>query len=344
MDTTEKEQASQQNEVLLDVRNLTKYYPIKTNLGRRVIGTVKAVDGVSFQIRKGQSVGLVGESGCGKTTAGRCVLRAIDPTGGEILMHDGEKMVDVLALRRKELRTFRRHMQLIFQDPHSSLNPRMTVMQIIAEPLVIHKLARGRELQQRVRTLMEQVGLDPRYINRYPHAFSGGQRQRIGIARALALHPKLIVADEAVSALDMSMQAQILNLLKDLQRKLDLTYLFITHDLSVVRHFCDHVLVMYAGKLVEIAETQALFTKPMHPYTEALLAAAPHTTMGREENQLVLSGEVPDPAHRPPGCPFHPRCRFVEDRCRSEDPPLREVSVGRQSGCHLTEGLTLTGL
>ena len=337
-------QAGRGNGVLLEVRDLAKHFPVRTHLSRRLIGVVKAVDGVSFQVHKGETLGLVGESGSGKTTAGRCILRAIEPTCGQVLMHDGREMMDVLALGRKQLRAFRRHMQLIFQDPYSSLNPRMTVMQIIAEPLVIHGVVRRRSLEERVRSLMQQVGLDGRYLNRYPHAFSGGQRQRVGIARALALNPKLVVADEAVSALDMSMQAQILNLLKDLQGKCDLTYLFITHDLSVVRHFCNRVLVMYAGKLVEGADTGMLFSNPMHPYTEALLSAAPRSQPGHKTERIILSGEVPDPARRPVGCPFHPRCRFAEDRCRSDDPTLREAVAGRWIACHLADQLTLGGV
>lgn len=332
------------SQVLLDVQGLSKSFPLRRHLSRRVVGTVKAVEDMTFQVHRGETVGLVGESGCGKTTTGRCILRAVEPTAGRVVLHDGERDVDVLDLRRRALRTFRRHMQIIFQDPYSSLNPRMTVMQIVGEPLVIHGMARGRELERRVRDLIEQVGLDPRYLNRYPHAFSGGQRQRIGIARALAIHPQLVVADEAVSALDMSMQAQILNLLKDLQKRMNLTYLFIAHDLSVVRHFSDRVLVMYAGRLVEVASTRALFERPLHPYTEALLSAAPRADPLDKSKRIILSGEVPDPANRPSGCPFHPRCRFADDRCKTEVPALRKVQEGHWSACHYAEKLELSGI
>ena len=330
--------------VLLDVRDLSKHFPIRKHLSRRLVGTVKAVDGVTFQVGRGQTVGLVGESGCGKTTTGRCILRAIEPTAGQVSLDTGDGMTDVLALGRRDLRRFRRHMQIIFQDPYASLNPRMTVMQIVGEPFILHRVARGRELEDRVRELIRAVGLDPKYLNRYPHAFSGGQRQRIGIARALALRPLLVVADEAVSALDMSMQAQILNLLKDLQKQMDLTYLFIAHDLSVIRHFSDRVLVMYAGKLVETGETRQIFEKPHHPYTEALLSAAPGTDPRAKSKRIILAGEVPDPANLPHGCPFHPRCRLAETRCRVEPPRLRETSPGRQAACHLAEQVDLAGV
>ena len=329
---------------LLEVQHLSRHFEVRRHLSRRLLGTVRAVDDVSFQVRRGETVGLVGESGCGKTTTGRCILRDVPPTSGRVLLCEEGRPVDVLALPRRELRAFRRHMQLIFQDPYASLNPRMTVMQIVSEPLVVNRIARGAELEQRVRTLIRQVGLDPRYLNRYPHAFSGGQRQRIGIARALALHPSLVVADEAVSALDVSMQAQILNLLKDLQQKMHLTYLFIAHDLSVVRHFSDRVLVMYAGRLVEIAETKPIFARPLHPYTEALLAAAPRVVPGGEPREIRLSGEVPDPVNRPPGCAFHPRCRFADERCRIDVPALRDVEPGRWTACHHAESLELAGV
>lgn len=330
--------------MLLEVRNLCKYFPIRKHMSRRKIGTVKAVDGVTFQVRRGETVGLVGESGSGKTTVARCILRAIKPTCGQVIIHDQEKRVDVLSLQRQELRRFRRHMQLIFQDPYSSLNPRMTVSEIVSEPLLIHGIARGVELEHRARSLIRLVGLDEKHLNRYPHAFSGGQRQRIGIARALALQPSLIIADEPVSALDMSMQAQILNLLKDLQRKLDLTYVFIAHDLSVIRHFCDRVLVMYAGNLVETADSRDLFAQPMHPYTKALLSAAPRSDPAVTSNQTVLKGEVSDPANRPTGCPFHPRCHFAEDRCKTEQPPLLPVQKGHCSACHFANDLDEAGV
>ncbi|MFH0963098.1 MAG: oligopeptide/dipeptide ABC transporter ATP-binding protein [Planctomycetota bacterium] len=332
------------SDVLLAVTGLSKHFHVHKALTRRVTGTVKAVDDVSFDIRRGECLGLVGESGSGKTTTGRCILRAIEPTAGELLWNDADGAVDLLALDRKELRRFRRHMQMIFQDPYSSLNPRMTVTEIIGEPLLVHGIARGNALKQRVRQLMRQVGLDERYLNRYPHAFSGGQRQRIGIARALALHPQLVVADESVSALDVSMQAQILNLLEDLKREFHLTYLFIAHDLSVIRHFCTRVAVMYAGRLVEVADTKALFAKPLHPYAEALLSAAPKPDPRTKMKRILLTGEVPDPADVPPGCAFHPRCRYAQDVCRTQRPPLRNLSDARSVSCHFAEQLNLAGV
>ena len=332
------------DEKLLEVCGLSKSFEIRTHLSRRLVGIVRAVDDVTFHVSRGETVGLVGESGCGKTTTGRCILRGVEPTTGQVFFQLGQRQVDVLALGRRDLQSFRRHMQIIFQDPYASLDARMTVMQIVAEPLKIHRIAKGQELTDRVRELIQQVGLDPKYLNRYPHAFSGGQRQRIGIARALALHPSLVVADEAVSALDMSMQAQILNLLKELQSRLKLTYLFIAHDLSVIRHFSNRVLVMYAGKLVEISQTQALFAAPKHPYTEALLSAAPRANPKDKSNRIILKGEVPDPVHRPPGCPFHPRCRFADDRCKQEVPALREVAPDRWSACHYAEQLDMRGI
>jgi len=332
------------NDVLMEVRDLSKHFPIRKALTRRIVATVKAVDGVSFQIKRGESLGLVGESGSGKTTAGRCILRAIEPTEGEVFFNENGNTVDVLGLGRKDLRIFRRHFQMIFQDPYASLNPRMTVAEIIGEPLLVHGIARGQALKDRARELMRMAGLDERYLNRYPHAFSGGQRQRIGIARALALQPDLIVSDESVSALDVSMQAQILNLLEDLQRQFNLTYLFIAHDLSVVRHFCTRVAVMYAGRLVEIAETDPLFSKPLHPYAEALLSAAPNPEPGRKSKRILLSGEVPDPANVPSGCAFHPRCRYAKEVCKREQPSLREVTPGRRASCHFADEIDLAGV
>ena len=333
-----------EDDILLDVQGLSKSFEIRRHLSRRLVGTVRAVDDVSFQVRRGETVGLVGESGCGKTTTGRCILRAVEPTEGRIHFFDGLRRIDLLALSGGPLRAFRRHMQLVFQDPYASMNPRMTVMQIVGEPLRIHRVATGEQIEDRVRELITAVGLDPKFLNRYPHAFSGGQRQRISIARALALHPSLVVADEAVSALDMSMQAQILNLLKDLQGRMQLTYLFIAHDLSVVRHFSDRVLVMYAGRLVETGPTAQIFAAPKHPYTEALLSAAPRADPGAKSNRIILTGEVPDPANRPGGCPFHPRCRFAEPRCRNDVPPLREVAPDRWAACHYSEHLEMDGV
>ncbi len=334
----------EENDVLLDVQGLSKSFEVRSHLSRRLTGRVTAVDDVSFQIRRGETVGLVGESGCGKTTTARCILRAVEPSAGRIFFHEGLRRIDVVALRGGPLRAFRRHMQMVFQDPFSSLNPRMTVMQIVGEPLRIHRMANREQIEDRVRALMTAVGLDPKFLNRYPHAFSGGQRQRIGIARALALQPSLIVADEAVSALDMSMQAQILNLLKDLQNRMQLTCLFIAHDLSVVRHFCDRVLVMYAGRIVESATTEELFAAPKHPYTEALLSAAPRADPDAKSDRIILSGEVPDPANRPAGCPFHPRCRFADPRCEQEVPLLREVDYDRVAACHYSDRLAMDGI
>ena len=331
-------------QILLDVDGLTKHFPIRKHLTRRLLRTVKAVQDVSFQVAKGQSVGLVGESGSGKTTVGRCILRAIEPTAGKVYLRDGEKMVDVGALGRKELRDFRRHMQMVFQDPYASLNPRMTIMRIVAEPLIVHGITSGTELRERVTDLLDKVGLDAKFLNRYPHAFSGGQRQRVGIARSLALNPKLIVADEPVSALDVSMQGQTLNLMKDLQETFDLTYLFISHDLSVIRQFCDRVLIMYAGRLVEVTETLKLFDQPRHPYTEALLSAIPKANPQDKSKRILLGGEVPDPAKLPDGCAFHPRCRYTKDICRTELPLLREIDTDHRSACHFAETLQLSAV
>ncbi|MEA4882537.1 MAG: ABC transporter ATP-binding protein [Clostridia bacterium] len=344
-------------DALVQVRNLKKHFPIRRGAWKRVAGCVRAVDDVSFDIREGETLGLVGESGCGKTTAGRCILRAIGPTSGKILFRRrrDEEPVDLAALNKSELRAVRRDMQLVFQDPYSSLNPRMTVKDIIGEPLLVNRAARGAELDARVADLMERVGLRPEYMARYPHAFSGGQRQRIGIARALALNPKLIVCDESVSALDVSIQAQILNLLQDLQDERRLTYLFIAHDLSVIEHISDRVAVMYVGKIVELAESSELFTCPKHPYTEALLSAAPKPDPRLKTARILLQGEVADPADPPSGCYFHPRCAYASEICSKEAPELRMVGA-RASGagigggserlvaCHLAETLELAGM
>ena len=330
---------------LLDVRGLKKYFPIEEGFLRRVVGHVRAVDHVSLSIAKGRTLGLVGESGSGKTTLGRCIMRAIEHSAGEILFHHEGVTTDLAQLSRRDMREFRKHMQMIFQDPYSSLDPRKTVFDIVSEPLRINRMAAGKVLEDRVRTTLELVGLDVRYMKRFPHAFSGGQRQRIGIARALSINPQLIVCDEAVSALDVSVQAQILNLLKDLQDEFNLTYLFIAHDLSVVEHVSDDVAVMYVGKLVEQAPTQQLFARPRHPYTEALLSAIPRPDPDRPLPESGgIEGELPDPANPPPGCYFHPRCHYAEEICREQEPPLVEVAPGHTAACHFAEDLELQGL
>ena len=330
--------------ILLEVSELKKYFPIISGFFNKVVGQVRAVDGVSFSLFEGECLGLVGESGSGKTTVGRTLLRAYNPTDGEIRFHHDGEEVDIARASEDQLKTLRRHMQMIFQDPYASLNPRMTVFDIIGEPLIIHGVKNRTERETRVRELMQQVGLNPQHLLRYPHAFSGGQRQRIGVARALALNPRLIVADEPVSALDVSVQAQILNLLQRLRRDLGLTYLFIAHDLSVVRHIADRVAVMYVGKVVEMAPVDRLYAQPAHPYTEALLAAAPPPDPARREAPLLLPGEIADPSAPPPGCPFHPRCRHAQETCRSEVPALREIAPGHQVSCHLADELDLQGM
>ena len=330
---------------LLDVRNLTKHYPITKGLLRRQTGLVRAVDDVSFHVDEGETLGLVGESGCGKTTTGRCVLRAIDPTSGQALFDRGDgRPVDVVKVEGRELKQLRRDMQMIFQDPFSSLNPRWTLLDIVGEPLVAFGVAKGQELEHRVADLLQRVGLRPEYLRRYPHAFSGGERQRIGIARALALHPKLIVADEPVSALDVSVRAQTLNLLADLQAEFGLTYLFISHDLSVVQHICDRVVVMYVGKVVEVADTHSMFFVPKHPYTEALLSAVPQPDPDAVSSRIILQGEVADPANVPPGCPFHPRCQYAKEICRTTVPVLEPIGPGRLVSCHRARELQLRGI
>lgn len=330
--------------ILLEVSELKKYFPIISGFFNKVVGQVRAVDGVSFSLFEGECLGLVGESGSGKTTVGRTLLRAYKPTDGEIRFHHDGEEVDIARASEDQLKTLRRHMQMIFQDPYASLNPRMTVFDIIGEPLIIHGVKNRTERETRVRELMQQVGLNPQHLLRYPHAFSGGQRQRIGVARALSLNPRLIVADEPVSALDVSVQAQILNLLQKLRRDLGLTYLFIAHDLSVVRHIADRVAVMYVGKIVEMAPVDRLYAQPAHPYTEALLAAAPPPDPARREAPLLLPGEIADPSAPPPGCPFHPRCRHAQETCRSEVPALREIAPGHQVSCHLADELDLQGM
>jgi peptide/nickel transport system ATP-binding protein len=334
------------NQLLLDVKGLKKHFPISRGfLISRQVGAVRAVDGVNFYIREGETLGLVGESGCGKTTTGRLILRAYEPTAGEVWFQDRNLgRIDVANLEKQELKNLRQNMQMIFQDPYSSLNPRMTLLQIVGEPLMVNNIARGQELQDRVAELLKVVGLRPEYMNRYPHAFSGGQRQRIGVARALAPNPQLVICDEPVSALDVSIQAQTLNLLQDLQQDFGLTYLFISHDLSVVEHISDRVAVMYVGKLVETATTSELFLNPMHPYTEALLSAVPKPDPRMRTEPIVLEGDVADPANPPSGCYFHPRCRYQIDRCTTEEPELREMGPDHFVNCHRAEELQLVGV
>jgi peptide/nickel transport system ATP-binding protein len=330
--------------VLLEVRNLKKHFPIRKGFFRRVVGQVRAVDGVNFFIREGETLGLVGESGCGKTTTGRTILRAYEPTAGEAWFRKNGEMVNIFEVPPSEMKALRREMQIIFQDPFSSLNPRMTVMDIVSEPLRIHGIATGLELQTMVRELLEAVGLRAEHMNRYPYAFSGGQRQRIGVARALALRPKLIICDEPVSALDVSVQAQTLNLLEDLQKEFGLTYLFIAHDLSVVEHISSRVAVMYLGVIVELASAEELYADPLHPYTEALLSAVPRTDPDHVSRRIVLEGDVPSPANPPTGCKFHPRCIYAEDVCRNVIPGWRELSGDHWVACHRAEELNLAGI
>jgi peptide/nickel transport system ATP-binding protein len=334
-----------QNELLLDVHDLKKHYPVRQGMWRQSSGVVKAVDGIDLFVRKGETLGLVGESGCGKTTAGRTIMRLLDPTGGEIRFNDPNLgWVNLEKMTRKELAKVRPNMQIIFQDPFSSLDPRMTVERIVAEPLVINGVAHGQELKDRVADLLRVVGMRPEYMSRYPHAFSGGQRQRLGIARALALNPRLIVCDEAVSALDVSIQAQVLNLLEDLQVQFNLTYMFIAHDLSVVEHISDRVAVMYVGKLVELAETDELYYHPKHPYAEALMAALPKPDPRRRDRPIRLPGEVASAANPPSGCYFHPRCRYAQEQCAKETPQLEEISAGHWVSCHLARNFQLRGV
>jgi peptide/nickel transport system ATP-binding protein len=334
-----------ENNLLLDVQGLKKHFPIRRGLLKRVTGYVKAVDGVSFFIRDGETLGLVGESGCGKTTAGRTILHLYEPTGGKVRFKDPDQgWVDLASMSRQDLQPIRPNMQIIFQDPFMSLNPRMTVKRIVAEPAIINNVAQGEELTDRVAEMLDVVGLRPEYMSRYPHAFSGGQRQRIGLARSLILNPKLIICDEPVSALDVSIQAQVLNLLEDLQEQFDLTYLFIAHDLSVVQHICDRVAVMYVGKLAEVASTEDLYYNPKHPYTEALMAAVPKPDPRQRDRPIRLPGEVASPSNPPSGCYFHPRCRYAQDICSEEEPALREVEKDHFASCHFAEELSLRGV
>lgn len=334
-----------ENQPILEVRNLQKHFPITRGILRRVVGQVKAVDGVSFSVPRGKTLGLVGESGCGKTTTGHCIMGGIRPTGGEIIFHGGDDgPIDLVTADIATIRRTRRHMQMVFQDPNASLNPRMTVLEAVGEPLIVNKVAKGKEVEERVARLLRLVGLSPDYMRRFPHAFSGGQRQRIVIARALALNPQFIVADEPVSALDVSIQAQTLNLLQDLQEQFQLTYLFVAHDLSVVEHVSDAVAVMYVGKIAELAATEALYQNPKHPYTEALLSGVPRPDPDAEKKRITLTGEVPSPANPPSGCYFHPRCQYAQAVCSQETPELRLVAPGHFAACHFADELELRGV
>ena len=330
---------------ILRVKDLKQHFPIHQGFFQRVVGHIKAVDGVSLFLREEEVLGLVGESGCGKTTLGRTILRLYDPTAGEIWFrkHDGD-WLDISKISQKEMKPLRREMRMIFQDPFSALNPRFTVKDIIGEPLIIHNIAKGKDVEDRVAQLMRAVGLEPAYMRRYPHEFSGGQRQRIGLARTLALSPRLIVADEPVSALDVSIQAQVLNLLQELKEKLGLTLLFIAHDLSVVEHVCDRIAVMYVGKLVEMAEAEEVLKHPLHPYTEALVSAVPPADPDIKLNRITLPGEVPSPANPPPGCVFHPRCHYAQPICSQQEPQLVEIEPNHYASCHFAAELKLQGV
>lgn len=333
------------DDVILDVRGLKQYFPIRRGLFQRVTGHVKAVDGVSFQLRAQEALGLVGESGCGKTTTGRSILRLYEPTAGEIwYMRPDGQVIDLAELPAREMKEYRRELRMIFQDPFSSLNPRLTVMDIIGEPLVIHGVAKGRQMTERVAELMNAVGLNPNYMGRYPHEFSGGQRQRIGLARTLSLNPRIIIADEPVSALDVSVQAQVLNLLETIKEEMGLTLVFIAHDLSVVEHVCDRIAVMYLGQIVEIDNADNLLRRPAHPYTEALVSAVPPADPDIRMERIILEGDVPNPAHPPSGCVFHPRCQYAQDICRTEKPDLIDLGSRHSSRCHFAAELDLQGI
>lgn len=356
---------SENTQILLEVKDLKMHFPIRRGLLKRTVGHVHAVDGISFAALRGETLGLVGESGCGKTTAGRCIVRAYRPTSGEILYHEDHGLpantqvhthangqnpastghiIDFAQLSHKQLRAYRHEIQMIFQDPYSSLNPRMTVLDIVSEPLVVRENKAPTYFKDQVADLLRKVGLRPEHMNRYPNAFSGGQRQRIGIARALALRPSLIVCDEPVSALDVSVQAQVVNLLQDLQQEFGLTYVFIAHDLSVVQHISNRVAVMYLGKIMEMAESSKLYRQPLHPYTEALLSAVPSTNPDFKRERIILSGDVPNPARPPSGCVFHTRCRYVKDVCKHEVPAWREMDEGHGVACHFADELALKGV
>lgn len=334
----QKTEVTAEKEIIVKVTDLKKYFPIRRGVLRRHVGDIKAVDGISFNIRQGETLGLVGESGCGKSTAGRTILQLYEPTEGSVKFSDK----DISQLKKGDLRKARRHMQMIFQDPYASLNPRMTVENIVSEPLVIHGIGNAESRRERVYELLERVGLNSYFATRYPHEFSGGQRQRIGIARALATNPSFIVADEPISALDVSIQAQVVNLLDDLKAELGLTYLFIAHDLSMVHYISDRVAVMYLGKLMEMGERDDVFDKPLHPYTQALLSAIPLPDPDKEakRQRIILEGDVPSPANPPSGCRFHPRCAYATDICRSDEPEFRNLGTEirpQMVACHHAE-------
>jgi len=334
-----------ETEVLLEIKDLKKHFPIHKGVFRKVTGHVKAVDGVSFNLHAGETLGLVGESGCGKTTVGRMIMGAYRPTAGSIWFQppNGRPRVDLAKVESAQMRPLRPYIQMVFQDPFASLNPRMTIREILAEPLIVNKVARGRDLEGRIRELVELVGLKVTHLNRYPHAFSGGQRQRISIARALALYPRLLVADEPTSALDVSVQAQIVNLALEIQDKLGLAYLFISHDLGLVRHFSQHIVLMYVGRVVEYAHAQPLFARPRHPYTEALMSNVPSTRPELVGRKIILKGDPADPINPPSGCPFHPRCLYAEEMCSQVEPKLEEVEPEHLVSCHFKDRLNLTG-
>ncbi len=336
--------------VLLAVRDLRKYFPVRAGLLRRKVADVRALDGVSFMLKKGETLGVAGESGCGKTTLAQTITRLTDPTSGTALLRSqvlaagqGERVVDLAELRHHELKLIRREIQLVFQDPNSSLNPRLSIKSILEEPFVIHKALAKSALEDRIAELLEAVGLEREHMNRYPHEFSGGQKQRIGVARALALNPRLVLADEPVSALDVSIQGQLINLFEELQDRFHLTYIFIAHDLSVIFQISTTVAIMYLGKIVELASAEDLFQRPLHPYTEALLSALPQPDPLYVSQTIVLEGSVPSPINPPSGCRFHPRCRYAKDICRHQEPELREVE-GHSVSCHFAEELDLSGV